>query len=744
MSASPSTLPRFAIVATAAVVVPAVVAVVSGGGAVAWLVAVIGAVVVAAAAWALLVIPPSRELTEVTALVTRSADGDLGVSRGRAGDGRAVREVLRLRSTLAEMLAEMERMSAEHEQGDIDVVIDAKRFPGQFRIMAEGINEMVGAHIAVKKKAMAVVKAFGEGNFDAPLEQLPGKKAFINDTIEQVRGNLKGLIAEMDRMSAEHERGDIDVVIDVRRFDGQFATMATQINDLVGAHIAVKKKAMAVVKAFGEGDFDAPLEQLPGKKAFINDTIEQVRSNLKGLITELNRVSSEHDRGDSDTVIDAKQFAGSYRTMAEGINEMIAAHIAARKAMVVVRAFGDGDFEATLERFPDKLRFINDTVEQVRANLKRLIEDTTMLADSAVRGSLNVRAEASRHSGGFRRIVTGVNDMLDAVVGPFNEIGRILSALENGDLTQSIDETYQGQLERLRVAVNNTIATLARTVSEVTSSADQLSNAAGQISGASQSLSQAATEQASSVETTSSSVNEMAASINQNTESAKITDGIAAKAATAAAEGGSAVKRTVGAMKEIAEKIAIVDEIAFQTNMLALNATIEAARAGEHGKGFAVVAAEVGKLAERSQVAAQEIGELASGSVQTAERAGTLLDEIVPGIEKTSDLVQEIAAASSEQSEGVNQVNVAMGQMNKTTQQNASASEELAATAEEMTGQTAQLQQMMRFFTVNGSGHRRELLALNDLNAGIASPPRRAHRPEPELDAIDEGKFERF
>ena len=41
------------------------------------------------------------------------------------------------------------------------------------------------------QKAMAVVKAFGEGDFDAPLEQLPGKKAFINDTVERVRGLLK-------------------------------------------------------------------------------------------------------------------------------------------------------------------------------------------------------------------------------------------------------------------------------------------------------------------------------------------------------------------------------------------------------------------------------------------------------------------------------------------------------------------------------------------------------------------------
>ena len=199
----------------------------------------------------------------------------------------------------------------------------------------------------------------------------------------------------------------------------------------------------------------------------------------------------------------------------------------------------------------------------------------------------------------------------------------------------------------------------------------------------------------------------MDASIGQNSDSARVTDGMAQKASREASDGGTAVKQTVDAMKQIADKIGIIDDIAYQTNMLALNAAIEAARAGEHGKGFAVVAAEVRKLAERSQVAAQEIGDLASGSVQLAERAGKLLDEIVPAIRKTSELVQEIAAGSGAQSSGIGQINGAISQLSQITQQNASASEQLAATAEEMNSQSEQLQQTMAFFKLAGVDQRK-------------------------------------
>ncbi|HEY0817378.1 MAG TPA: hypothetical protein VGD46_01285, partial [Rhizobacter sp.] len=173
--------------------------------------------------------------------------------------------VNKLLKSVQALREDMLRMHAEHARGDIDVVIDPQRHAGELREMAVGVNELVNAHIAVKKLAMGVVAEFGKGNFEAPLAQLPGKKAFINDTVEKVRGNLKGLIAEMNRMSAEHEKGDIDVVIDTTRFDGDFRTMATGVNDMVNAHIAVKKLAMGVVAEFGKGNFEAPMPQLPGK-----------------------------------------------------------------------------------------------------------------------------------------------------------------------------------------------------------------------------------------------------------------------------------------------------------------------------------------------------------------------------------------------------------------------------------------------------------------------------------------------
>ena len=297
-------------------------------------------------------------------------------------------------------------------------------------------------------------------------------------------------------------------------------------------------------------------------------------------------------------------------------------------------------------------------------------------------------------------MLRAMRDMVTTAGGSIDDVVRVMRAMSEGDLTKTIDKSYEGVFGEMKQYANDTVLKLSMIIGEINTATQAMTSASVQVSSTAQSLSQSASEQAAGVEETSASVEQMTASIAQNTENAKVTDGMARTAAGEAAEGGEAVKATVAAMKQIAQKIGIIDDIAYQTNLLALNAAIEAARAGEHGKGFAVVASEVRKLAERSQIAAQEIGTVASNSVELAEKAGALLAAIVPSIAKTSDLVQEISAASQEQSSGVNQINSAVAQLSQTTQQNASSSEELAATAEEMSGQAEQLQQTVAFFRV--------------------------------------------
>ncbi|MCX5830128.1 MAG: methyl-accepting chemotaxis protein, partial [Deltaproteobacteria bacterium] len=378
-------------------------------------------------------------------------------------------------------------------------------------------------------------------------------------------------------------------------------------------------------------------------------------------------------------------------------------------------------------------------------NINALVGDAGLLVTAAVEGKLATRADATKHQGDFQKIVKGVNQTLDAVIGPLNVAAEYVDRISKGDLPPKITDAYNGDFN----AIKNNLNVLIEAMNEVTGVAEQIAegdlmvvvrerseqdalmqalslmierltevatnvqNATEQVgqgslemSSKTEQISQGATEQAASAEEVSSSMEEMTATIMQNADNAQQTEKIAVKSAEDAREGGKAVEETVAAMKEIAGKISIIEEIARQTNMLALNAAIEAARAGEHGKGFAVVAAEVRRLAERSQNAAGEINHLSASSVQVAEKAGEMLNAIVPAIQKTADLVQEINAASSEQKNGADQINKAIQQLDQVIQQNAAAAEEMSSTAGNLNGQAEQLQTAVAFFKTEDTGGR--------------------------------------
>ncbi len=388
----------------------------------------------------------------------------------------------------------------------------------------------------------------------------------------------------------------------------------------------------------------------------------------------------------------------------------------------VANKIAAGDLSSRIELKAGDTTSLMASMQHMSKTIQALLADIDVLIQATADGRLDARADADKHRGSWKQVVVGINQTLEGVVVPVNEAIGVLVEMEQGDLTKTVRGDYKGQLKDFKDTVNNTVEKLAQIIADVNATTETLTSATTQVSGTAQSLSQASSEQAASVEETTASVEQMAASIKQNTENAKVADTMSVDGSTKAAEGGQAVTETVGAMKQIAKKISIIDDIAYQTNLLALNAAIEAARAGEHGKGFAVVAAEVRKLAERSQVAAQEIGQLAGNSVGMAERAGKLLDEIVPATKKTADLVQEITSASLEQTAGVEQVNVAMSQLSQITQQNASASEELAATAEEMSGQAANLQQLMGFFNIGNGGRHGQPQATHHVAVAKVQP----------------------
>lgn len=126
---------------------------------------------------------------------------------------------------LSDLIEQIKLMSEAHAEGIISHYVPLDGLTEEMRLVAEGVNQMVAAHIETKKKILACVGQFAKGNFDAPLEKFSGERFFINDTVEEIRDAFKRVTSEIDRFCVAIEQGSLDIVIDPAGFTGDYRTI---------------------------------------------------------------------------------------------------------------------------------------------------------------------------------------------------------------------------------------------------------------------------------------------------------------------------------------------------------------------------------------------------------------------------------------------------------------------------------------------------------------------------------------
>jgi methyl-accepting chemotaxis protein len=70
------------------------------------------------------------------------------------------------------------------------------------------------------------------------------------------------------------------------------------------------------------------------------------------------------------------------------------------------------------------------------------VTDANMLSKAAIEGKLDTRADTTKHSGDFRKIVEGVNNTLDSVIVPLNVAAEYVDRISKGDIPEKITDTY--------------------------------------------------------------------------------------------------------------------------------------------------------------------------------------------------------------------------------------------------------------------------------------------------------------
>ncbi len=413
-------------------------------------------------------------------------------------------------------------------------------------------------------------------------------------------------------------------------------------------------------------------------------------------------------------------------------SEYLQLHIISR-----LKALGDGEWVDYLTP--------RDTKDQIAPALNAMIgavtsmeEEVMNLTKASAAGNLSVRSDLSRFSGAYKEIIRGFNTAMDSIIAPVQEVKKVSASYASGNLTAqfSPDIIVQGEFLEMKETMNHIGTELSQVLIEVLSEMEKLEEISHHMQDGISGVSTGSELLKNTVESVNThtklmqdkyqtifhameGLSQAVVAVTNRTElvsglSQKTNDDV--KSGTlyskSAEEGMNTIDQSVhhveslihkikGEMAEIQSIVTLISDISDKTNLLALNAAIEAARAGNVGLGFAVVAGEVKQLANESQQSTGKVANIISNLMNQTDEINSAMMNTVSLVSTGHESVVKTTSLFSEMVLSIDTLSDHMIDV-------ASASQEQAATVEEMSREVKELNEIVSLLHTETSAASRE------------------------------------
>ncbi|MEN6527953.1 MAG: methyl-accepting chemotaxis protein [Candidatus Polarisedimenticolia bacterium] len=577
------------------------------------------------------------------------------VAEDFGGDFNKIRDNLNLCvAAIKALIADVNGLSGAALEGRLSERADAARHQGEFRTIVEGFNATLDAVVAPLAAAARSMEEIARG--DVPERVALGARGdfkAIEDSLNVCTAAIKSLIADVEDLCRGALDGKLHVRAEAARHQGEFRKIVEGINATLDAVTAPLDVAADHLKRIARGDVPPRLEtDWRGEFNEIKDALNTCSAAIGALVADARGIADAAAAGRLGARADASRHQGDFRKIIEGVNGAIDAVVgpltaAARGMERIAR----GDMPPTItEEYRGDFDLLKRGQNTCVAAVKAMIADIEELHRAAVEGRLDVRADASRHEGEFRKIVAGVDETLDALTAPLRVAARNLERIAAGDVPEPITDAYRGEFERIKENLNTAAAAIRALVAD----AEQLVD--GAVAGRLTTRADAARHRGDFRRIVEGINGALDALVSPMQEAAGVLQRVADRDLTARVEG------------EYAGDHALIKN--------ALNTAV--ANLDEGMQTVSRAASQVAAASGEISVSSQALAQSASEQAATLQEIGSSLEEISSMTRQATDGARKASAAASSNAESAGRGKEAMGRLSTAIERIKTSSDETA------------------------------------------------------------------
>jgi methyl-accepting chemotaxis protein len=344
-------------------------------------------------------------------------------------------------------------------EGKLATRADASKHQGDFRKVIEGFNLTLDNVIKPLNVSAEYVDRISKGDIPPKITDA------YNGDFNEIKNNLNTCIDALSRVVADGValtqaalEGKLATRADASKHQGDFRKVIEGFNQTLDAVIGPLNVSAEYVDRISKGDIPPKItDKYNGDFNEIKNNLNNCIDNITALVTDAGTLVKAAVEGKLATRADASKHQGDFRKIVEGVNQTLDAVIGPLNVSAeYVDRISKGDIPPKItDKYNGDFNEIKNNLNNCVDNINALVNETGLLIKASAEGQLSTRADAAKHQGDYRKIVEGVNEMLDAILLPIGEGNRILAQVSNGKIDELIAQNYKGDHEKMKQAVNN-------------------------------------------------------------------------------------------------------------------------------------------------------------------------------------------------------------------------------------------------------------------------------------------------